>query len=523
MSTLKLPRELGTPKQLRVRFDAAKARKLPWVSHLQECYEYALPQRESFTSHSPGAKKNTELFDSTAVIATHKFASRLQSTIVPPWQRWSKLVPGSDHPKEIADKPEIQEQLDHATETLFTHLNHSNFATQVHEAFLDLAVGTCALTLEEGDNESVLEFNAVPLSELVLEEGPHGTIETVWREHKVAARNIERMWPGAKLSKATSEKAKKQPDERIELVYGCVYEPKAGKYYGVLIECAGDEAHLAWMDVYDVSPWIVGRWFTVPGEIYGRGPIMSVLPDIKTANKVVEFVLRNAALAITGAYTAISDGVINPFTVRIAPGVVIPVASNDNANPSLRALERTGDFNVSELVLGDLRENIKRALFNSMRTADGPVKSATEIAIDNRELVADIGSSFGRIQTEIVERVIKRATYILQRRGKMPRVKVDGRDVSLKHMSPLARAQDQEDLVSYSQFMELTAPLGQQIVGMSVKIEDIPGFIAQKLGIDHKLLRDEAQKKQVMQMMAQYMAQMQAQEGGAVPGMEAAQ
>ena len=40
------------------------------------------------------------------------------------------------------------------TEILFSYINQSNLATEANEAFLDLAVGTGALLLEEGEGNS---------------------------------------------------------------------------------------------------------------------------------------------------------------------------------------------------------------------------------------------------------------------------------------------------------------------------------------------------------------------------------
>ena len=49
-----------------------------------------------------------------------------------------------------------------------------------------------------------------------------------------------------------------------------------------------------------------------PYEIYGRGPCLYALPDIKTLNKVIELNLKNASLSIGGVFTAVDDGVLNP-------------------------------------------------------------------------------------------------------------------------------------------------------------------------------------------------------------------
>src|SRR3546814_6808214 len=53
---------------------------------------------------------------------------------------------------------------------------------------------------------------------------------------------------------------------------------------------------------------------------------MKALPDIKTANKVVELILKNASIAVTGIWQADDDGVLNPATVRLVPGAIIPKA-----------------------------------------------------------------------------------------------------------------------------------------------------------------------------------------------------
>ena len=193
-----LPKGIGTADGLIKRFDAAVARKLPWETHMRECYQYALPQRETFNQHSPGQKKNVTVYDDTAIIGVPKFASRLQSTLVPPWRNFSILAPGSEIPEDQHE--EIQEKLDKVTKVIFDYINHSNFSTQSNECFLDLAIGTGAILCNEGEGDNLLEFTAVPLSQLYLEEGPKNTIETVWRKHDVPAANIEKTWPGAKLT-----------------------------------------------------------------------------------------------------------------------------------------------------------------------------------------------------------------------------------------------------------------------------------------------------------------------------------
>ncbi len=55
--------------------------------------------------------------------------------------------------------------------------------------------------------------------------------------------------------------------------------------------------------------------------------------------------------------------------------------------------------------------------FNDLRDPTGAVRSATEVAIESRELAKRIGSAFGRLQTEVLVPILKRVVYILTRRG----------------------------------------------------------------------------------------------------------
>jgi len=490
------------------RYETAKQHRSSWESHWKECYEYALPQREVFNETAEGSKKNTKIYDSTALIGTQRFASRLQSTLVPPFKKWAKLSAGTGIPKEQQGK--IDKQLEEVTDTLFSFINQSNLATEAHESFLDLAVGTGALLLDEGDGDDLLKFTAVPLKELLVEDGPHGTIETVFRLHKHPARNIKQIWPKGKCSTAVMEMMEDKPDELVAIIEATVYNPTKKVYEYVIIE--ENTKHVIFEDYFEVSPWIVFRWSKVAGERYGRGPIMTALPDIKTANQVVKFVLKNAEKEIVGVYTAVDDGVLNPWTVNIKSGAVIPVAAEGSLSP----LQSGGNFNVSELILQDLRENIKKALFHDqLGPMEGPTKSATEVSIRQQELMSDIGSSFGRLQMEFINKLIKRAMDILQRNGKIAPIKAGNQLVNIKVISPLAQQQDMDEVNKLAQFVQFASMVGEDALRIGLDLEAFPEHIAKLLGVDPELVRDKQEREAMKQQMQEEAQMAQAAEAAA--------
>ena len=489
------------------RFNAANGRKALWLDVLQQAYQYALPQREEFYGNQrEGQKKNEEVFDSTAINGLQKYASRMQATLMPPWRKWAKLTPGQEIPEDEADA--VKEGLEKATEVLFTAFNHSPLSTQAHEAILESGVSTGALLFQEGDANQPFDIVAVPLAQLVPEEGPNGTIETVYRQWEVPGRLIERQWPDAKLSATTQTSIQSKPDTKHMIIEGTIFNPKTKKYdYKVMIK-KGMEMIVEREE--DVSPWIVFRGSVMPGEILGRGPIMQALPDILTANKVVEFTLRRAAIDIGGIYTHVNDGSINPYTIQLMPNSIIPVGSNTTENPTLRRLDTGNGIDVSQIILSDLRENINDALFNNqLGPVEGPTKSATEISIRQQELVQTSGATFGRMQTELLEKLVKRGVHILQKLGKIPKFNVDGKEVTLRYESPLARAQDAEEIQNITRWIELGGALGPEIFMSAVKVEDIPEKIGDLLGVPADLNRSDTEKQGIKEMVAQLLAQEQ--------------
>ncbi|MFN7194794.1 MAG: portal protein, partial [Rhodospirillales bacterium] len=202
------------------------------------------------------------------------------------------------------------------------------------------------------------------------------------------------------------------------------------------------------------------RWLKAPGEVYGRSPIMKALPDIKTANKVVELVLKNASIAVTGIWQADDDGVLNPANVKLTPGTIIPKAVG---SAGLTPLEAPGRFDVSNLVLEDLRGRIRHALLaDRLGQIDAPKMTATEVMERSAEMSRVLGATYGRLQTELLTPLVARALAILRRRGEIPPVLVDGKIVELQYKSPLARVQAQDDVRNAMLWVQQATALGPE-------------------------------------------------------------
>ena len=90
--------------QVMEREAQAQARKDDWRSIYEDCYEFALPQRNLYSGNFEGGvsgkSKMSRVFDSTAIHATQRFANRIQAGLFPPYKIWCRLETGSAIPPE---------------------------------------------------------------------------------------------------------------------------------------------------------------------------------------------------------------------------------------------------------------------------------------------------------------------------------------------------------------------------------------------------------------------------------------
>ena len=491
-----------SPDQILKRQELAQKKKDEFQQLYQDAYEFALPQRQLYgiwEGGATGTKKMQRVFDSTAINSTQRFANRLQSVVFPPQRKWARLEPGTSIPDDR--KQQAQAILDVYGERMFAVLRQSNFDIAIGEFLLDLAVGTACMMVQPGDDTSPINFVPVPLFLVSYEEGANGQVDNVYRRMRMKAESIVRQWPDAKIPDEMQRRIENKPTDDIELIEATVYDYKRGDYcYHVIDKVSKQEI------VYrrrKTSPWVISRYMKVAGEIYGRGPLMTALPDIKTLNKTIELLLKNASLAVSGVYTAADDGVLNPNTVKIVPGAIIPVARNGGPQgPALQPLPRSGDFNVSQLVINDLRSNVKRILLDESLPPDNmSARSATEIVERMKELAQNLGSAFGRLINETMIPLSAKILEVMDERGliDLP-LRVNGLEVKVTPVAPLAQAQAMEEVNAILQYAQLMQGFGTD-GAVAIKTDLVVDYIGDKLGVPASVRNTAAERAVLMEEM----------------------
>lgn len=498
-------------EQLVKRYEAAKRRRDTWLPQWEDCYDYAFPGRDSFYGETPGESRLEELYDDTAVGAVQDFASMLVEGLFA--GNFLRLEPGPEVPP--ADRDEFQKALDEVMAEVMGVIRNSNFAEQAHEAIQDLSIGTAAMVINPSQDHHIVKTMAVPLHQMTFDRGPFGEVDGVFRSRKIPIHHLKVLWPKAEIPEELTRQqdmstySTSQQGADVDIIECCyrdwsnpakeryVYQVVARKLKVTLLE--RDYSGMG------SKPWVTPRWSTASGEIYGRGPLLNTLNSVRGINLVKKLVFENADLAIGGVWSIEHDGVINPDTISIESGIVIPHMPGSRG---LQAVQSPSNFDISQFVFSEEKDAIRRALYVEDYQGQGKTPiSAEEVDARRQMLMRRIGAPFMRLFNEFVVPVVRRVMYLMKEDGIIDIPRVDGRAITPIAASPLARAARMDDVQRAVYFNGITQQLGggPQAAAMYLNVQKTLRRVALMLEQPLEELKTEDEVRAAMQQMAQMM------------------
>jgi hypothetical protein len=485
------------------RYRLADQRRRRWDAILRDAYRYTLPEFETgdgADEASRGSDRRTALFDSTGADALDEKAARTHGQLFPPFQHWMSIQDptGRFGPDAAPSQALVEKARAAAVERFHDALDISNFHTEIAPALREAYVSLGCINVNFGSPENPLSFEAVPVSRVVPEEAPDGIPRTVFIKQQVRLREIALRYPSARLPERLDRERARDPDQSVSVLEANIWVPGDA--------AAGQAAHVDWSvwlledgeailrDRLESERTIAFRVDKAPGEVMGRGPVLKALPEIKTANKIVELVLKNASIAVSGIWQAEDDGVLNPANIRLAPGTIIPKAVG---SAGLTPLEAPGRFDVSELILGDLQKRIRTAIKGPdlPPAADG-VRTAFELGERRADQTAVEIPQTLRLLNECYDRLVRRCLHILSHhsmagsRYYIEPLQVDDRHIRLVPTSPMVRVQDEIAARNSFNGVEAVAQFaGPEQVARSVKMDDFARWWLKQSGFPPDLIR----------------------------------
>lgn len=449
-----------------------------WRNNWQELSEFANPRIADFnTERSPGQKRGTRVYDSTAIEAAERFASGLHNALTSEGQPWFYLRTADE---DLNAQRDVKLWLEDTTKRMLGVFNSpfSNFHPSQTEKYLDIGVLGSACQFI-GDKPGLGPFfQSIFLGHVVISTDDTGRVDTVFRVIKVNARQAI-MLLGEKNTPTEIKEAfgKDKHDQKFKILH--VVKPRKGSVFGR--QDAKNMPFLSawiWMDKtrmlreggFPELPFIFSRWSVNSSEMYGRGPGHRALADVRTLNEMEKTQLIGLQKMIDPPLFIAHEGFLKNVDLR-------PSAQNRisqsllKPSDAIHALPPVGRPDLGEAKEGQKRSVIRRAFYNDVFELPGPVSekgsivrmSATEVANRNRDRLSILGPIFSRLKVEDLSPMVFRTLNIMVRSNMVsppPDVLMEA-DIEVQYVGPLAIAQGAGDVGSILQTIDALSPLAQ--------------------------------------------------------------
>lgn len=484
-----------------------------WRSLFEEAYDLVLPGLNPYRNDKENPRPMDKQFDSTATKSAIRLANRLLSELTPPDQNWMQLRVGPALEAAMNDdKDEINKvnsELSKISRMANMVVNQGDMVDARGMAFLDMVIAGTGILLDMKDEKSktnIMISQCVSQSEVAIETDARGMDVGFYRKREMFVDNIKILWPDATLTDELAKLEKDKDRKKVTVDEITYLDTDTEKWRYEVIYSVGDKNKgLIFEREHTVCPWTVFRWLRLPGMPYGPGPVLLTLADIRTANKIVEMVLKNAAIALAGMYLARDDGVLNPDNILITPGAIIPVGSTGGTmGASLTPLPTSRNFDIAQLILGDFQKRIRSGLYDdSLPEVSGNPRSATEIINRIRELTQDIGGAMGRLTSDVVQYGRKIVSILVETGNIKHKFKVDQFTIKMQINSPLANAQQMREVENTTQWIQSVISIGgQQAPQIIAKLPLIYMWMAERMGVPMEFVNDNSEQQKAISDMA---------------------
>lgn len=449
---------------------ADKVKRMPHERVWKDCFAYTYPIRASGFDGNPITAQQAQermaalLVDATSTEAARDLTASIQGGMTPANSLWF------DYEINGADQ-DAATWLGEASRNLWANIHASNFDSESFEMLLDSVVaGWAVMYITEDEEQGGFVCDAWPIAGCYVRASKAGGgIDTISHEYELTVEQCVNEWG----IDAVSEKVRKAYQggmltEGVKLVHK-IYPRLGGRVDAVLAKnlpfaschIEVDSQKQLEESGYHEFPCVVPRWMLIPGSDYATGPVSDALPTIKRLNDLSRMELSAAELAVAGMWIAEDDGVLNPRTMKVGPRKIIVANSVD----SVKELKSGADFNVTWTMQDKMQAQIKRIMMaDQLPPADGPAKTAYEYSVRLQMLRQALGPIYGRLQSEYLKPGLERFFGIAYRASEKmwalgmdgvfspPPESLEGKEATIKFISPLARSQRLEDVAAMDEF-----------------------------------------------------------------------
>jgi len=470
-------------------FAAMHSWRTTFSTHWEEVAELVLPtSRNTFffgAYNTPGEKKTNRQVDATGAMALSRFAAILDSLLTPRNMVWHQLAASNpDVQKDRQAKLWYEDTTRRLFQTRYSPL--ANFSSQNQQNYQSLgAFGNGAMFIDELDGRMHdktigVRYKAMPIGEVFFAENHQGIVDRFVRWFRLTAQQAYQKFEGKipmQLQAAYDAKSNALFD-----FYHCVrprtdYDParldEKGKIWGSYYVCVQGQCLMS-EGGYNSFPAAITRYDQSPGEVYGRGPAMMVLPALKTLNAEKRIFLKAGHRAADPVLLTGDDGLVD-FSMR--PGALNKGGMNPDGKRLVDILP-AGDIQITQEMMGEERALINDAFLVTLFQilTETPTMTATEVIERTNEKGILMAPTVGRQQSEYLGPMIDRELDLMSELGllaPMPGILKEAKgEYQTVYTSPLSRAQRAQEAAGFMRTVETV----KELVGITGDVSLLDRF-----------------------------------------------
>jgi hypothetical protein len=494
-----------------------RSSRATWEVLWQSIARYCLPNEASFMEQvNPGQDRMRWVLDSTAPRALEMFGSFLHTLLNSPTSQWIKF--GIEGTSELAWSPAVRAYLEALDRKVMALLSApmADIYSQLHQTYLNLgAFGTAVMYMDTVNRQ--LRIRTYHLDDCTIEEGEDETIDSLSRQRTQSKRAALQRFDAEKLGRAfanLNDEKLSTKDRYVHAVFPAT-DPiveqlpkrrtaRGSAYYSAWV-LDGEEKKVLEYGSYNTFPYMVPRWYKARGEIYGRSPAMTAMPDIRMVNRMSDTILRGAEKIVDPPLVVPDGAIVSP--VRLYPGGLTFV----EGGAEIKSLIPPGTSRIetgNQLLIAR-QQAIKEAFFTPLFvTPDSPVKTATQVMQEVDERNRALSPMLVRMQSELFSRIAMRALDILAAAGQLPLPPAELQNtgaLKLEYVSPLIASQKQLEGLALARTFEQMSFWAQVDQGFFDWIDT--DKVAQRIplanGVDATFIKSETVVKNVRKARAE--------------------
>ncbi len=452
-------------KEFSSRYSKAKRFRDAVRPEIEEVLEFICPGREKDFSHAfrtaiDTSDSDNETYNSLPEELASDFAADLVTYYMPAEERWGEYLVTSEIPPEAEEA--VLELVQSREDQLFTLINSSNLNDVNPQIMFEAAHGTIAAWADVGHFNLPIYIECVPPHELLITPGYMGILDR-FREKMVAADTLKTLFQDwdVDLSEPKLAAKMKKPGAMAKVCWGfwLDWTDPPNPQWKCEITVDGHRVtpdtplHLG--PYAGSCPLLVGRFNPQVGKPWGRGPGRKALRDLRTGDKISEIVLSGLDQSILSTLIYPDDGFLD-LSDGIEAGRAYPGGRNFTRD-QIFELQKGVNLDYGFYSEEGFEEKWRRAFYQ-----DGPRQSgdtpptATQWVDERRRVQQRIGKPSAPLWTEFIYPLIQRFEYLGVQLGKLVEaISHDGENINVLPISPLQKAQNQDDVLVARSNLEL--------------------------------------------------------------------